>query len=300
MNWDKAINDFVNYLRLERAMSPNTVKSYRRDLKKLAVIAHTKDKTNPLKLALSDLEELVKETASAGLSAKSQARLISAIRSFFKFLVLEDELAFSPAELLEAPKVGRRLPDFLSSQEVEKLIDAIDLSQAEGHRNRAILETLYGCGLRVSELTELRQSDLFFREGVIRVVGKGNKERLVPINDTAIKYIGIYREEVRVHLKVQKGNEDVLFLNRRGKKLSRAMIFHIVKSLTQTAGIRKSVSPHTLRHSFATELVKAGADLRAVQQMLGHESITTTEIYTHLDQSYLKEVMEKFHPRAHQ
>lgn len=281
-------------------MSPNTVKSYRRDLNKIASTAIVGDKQNPLKLELSDLEVLVKEAASAGLSPKSQARLISAIRSFYKYLLLEDEISASPAELLEAPKVGRKLPDFLSSKEVEKIINAIDLSKPEGHRNRAILETLYGCGLRVSELTELRQSDLFFKEGVIRVLGKGNKERLVPINDMAIKYINIYREESRVHLTPQKGHEDILFLNRRGKRLTRSMIFHVVKTLTQSAGIKKKVSPHTLRHSFATELVKAGADLRAVQQMLGHESITTTEIYTHLDQSYLKEVMEKFHPRAHQ
>ncbi len=281
-------------------MSHNTVKSYRRDLHKVADLALKGDFPNPLILKLADLEHLVKESASTGLSAKSQARLISAIKSFYKYLVLEDELSTSPAELLEAPKIGRKLPDFLSSEEVEKLIEAIDLSTEEGHRNRAILETLYGCGLRVSELTELRLSDLFFKEGVIRVLGKGNKERLVPVNDMAIKNIEIYRREVRSHVAVQKGHEDILFLNRRGRKLSRAMIFHIIRSLAKSAGIKKKVSPHTLRHSFATELVKAGADLRAVQQMLGHESITTTEIYTHLDQTYLKEVMDKFHPRANQ
>ena len=300
MNWDKAIADFINYLRLERAMSANTVKSYRRDLEKIARFAVDASLTNPLKLDLSHLEKLVKDAATEGLSAKSQARLVSAIRSFFKYLVLEDEIEINPAELLEAPKVGRKLPDFLSDKEFTKIVNAIDLSKPEGHRNQAILETLYGCGLRVSELTELRISDLFFREGVIRVLGKGDKERLVPINDVAIKNIEMYRKEVRVHQTVQKGNEHVLFLNRRGKKLTRSMIFHIIKSLTETAGIRKRVSPHTLRHSFATELVKNGADLRAVQQMLGHESITTTEIYTHLDQQYLQEVMVNFHPRARQ
>lgn len=300
MNWDKAIADFINYLRLERALSANTVKSYRRDLVKLARFASEANLSNPLKLNLGHLEKLVKDAAAEGLSAKSQARLVSAIKSFYKYLVLEDEIEVNPAELLEAPKVGRKLPDFLSDQEFTKMVNAIDLSSPEGHRNQAILETLYGCGLRVSELTELRMSDLFFREGVIRVVGKGDKERLVPINDLAVKFINIYREEVRVHQPVQKGNEDILFLNRRGKKLTRAMIFHIIKTLTEAAGIRKKVSPHTLRHSFATELVKNGADLRAVQQMLGHESITTTEIYTHLDQKYLHEVMVKFHPRARQ
>ena len=258
------------------------------------------DKLNPIKLELKGIEQIIKSCSSEGISAKSQARLVSSVRAFYKYLVVEDELKSNPAELLESPKTGRKLPDFLSSKEVEKLIDAIDLSADEGHRNRAILETLYGCGLRVSELTDLRLSDLFFKEGIIRVMGKGSKERLVPINDMAMKYIEIYKNEVRPHTSPQKGHEDVVFLNRRGRKLTRAMIFHIVRSLTAAAGIRKKVSPHTLRHSFATELVKAGADLRAVQQMLGHESITTTEIYTHLDQSYLKEVMEQFHPRAHQ
>ena len=300
MNWEQAITDFTNYLRLERALSPNTVKSYRRDLTKLSALAVAENQPDPLKLTLANLEQLVRSVSAQGLGARSQARMVSALRTFYKYLVFEDELATNPAELLEAPKTGRKLPEFLSSQEVEKLISAIDLSKDEGHRNRAILEVLYGCGLRVSELTGLRQSDLFFNEGVIRVTGKGNKERLVPINDMAIKYIEIYRQQLRVHLNVQKGHEDILFLNRRGKRLSRAMIFHLIKSLTQAAGIRKKVSPHTLRHSFATELVKAGADLRAVQQMLGHESITTTEIYTHLDQSYLQEVMNKFHPRAGQ
>lgn len=300
MNWDKVITDFMNYLRLERAMSANTVKSYHRDLRKIARLAVEENFSNPLKLNLGQLETLVKEAAAEGLSAKSQARLVSAIKSFYKYLVLEDEIEVNPAELLEAPKFGRKLPDFLSDREFTKIMGVIDLSTPEGHRNQAILETLYGCGLRVSELTELRISNLFFKEGVIRVVGKGDKERLVPINNTAIKFIELYRKEVRVHQPVQKGNEDILFLNRRGKKLTRAMIFHIIKTLTTAAGIRKKVSPHTLRHSFATELVKNGADLRAVQQMLGHESITTTEIYTHLDQQYLNEVMLRFHPRARQ
>ena len=299
MNWDTAIQAFVNYLRLERGLSGNTTKSYERDLRKAQLLSE-KQQANPLKLKLSDLEALVAALAHEGLSAKSQARFISAIKSFYKYLLLEDEIDANPTELLESPKIGRKLPDFLESSEVEKILDSIDLGSAEGHRNRAMLETLYGCGLRVSELTELRISDLFFKEQIIRVTGKGNKERLVPVNKMAVKFINLYRTEVRVHQKIQKGHEDFLFLNRRGRKLTRAMLFHIVRSYTSAAGIRKKVSPHTFRHSFATELVKAGADLRAVQQMLGHESITTTEIYTHLDQKFLKQVLEKFHPRANQ
>ncbi|WP_417592006.1 site-specific tyrosine recombinase XerD [Owenweeksia hongkongensis] len=298
MNWDIAIKDFTNYMRLERGMSPNTIAAYKRDLKKLRQNLE-EDKPNPLKVELNDLQGLISTLAEEGIGAKSQARLISALRTFYKYLLFEDLITIDPTEMLESPKVGRKLPDFLSLKEVEKIIDAVDMSKDEGHRNRAIMETLYGCGLRVSELTNLRISDLFFKESIIRVTGKGDKERLVPINKLAQKHIDIYREEVRVHQTVARGHEDFVFLNRRGKQLTRAMIFHIVKTLTASAGIRKSVSPHTFRHSFATHLVEGGADLRAVQEMLGHESITTTEIYTHLDQTYLRETLLEFHPRAH-
>lgn len=297
MNWERAIKDFTNYMRLERGMSPNTISSYQRDLKKLRIYIE-EDIPNPLKVNLKNLQAFISNLAQEGISAKSQARIISALRTFYKYLLFEDLITVDPTEMLESPKVGRKLPDFLSSTEVEKIIDAVDMSKDEGHRNRAIMETLYGCGLRVSELTNLRISDLFFKQDIIRVTGKGDKERLVPINGMAQKHITIYHEEVRVHQTPAKGHEDFVFLNRRGKQLTRAMIFHIVKTLTIAAGIKKSVSPHTFRHSFATHLVEGGADLRAVQEMLGHESITTTEIYTHLDQSYLRDTLLQFHPRA--
>lgn len=278
-------------------MSPNTIAAYKRDLKKLRKNLE-EEKPDPLKVQLSDLQGLITSLAQEGISAKSQARLISALRTFYKYLLFEDLITIDPTEMLESPKVGRKLPDFLSKDEVFSIIESVDMSKDEGHRNRAIMETLYGCGLRVSELTNLRISDLFFKESIIRVTGKGDKERLVPINKLAQKHIHIYREEVRVHQTVARGHEDFVFLNRRGKQLTRAMIFHIVKTLTVSAGIKKSVSPHTFRHSFATHLVEGGADLRAVQEMLGHESITTTEIYTHLDQSYLRQTLLDFHPRA--
>lgn len=297
MNWDIAIRDFTNYMKLERAMSHNTIAAYKRDLKKLRQNLE-EEKPDPLKVQLSDLQGLITSLAEEGISAKSQARLISALRTFYKYLLFEDLITIDPTEMLESPKVGRKLPDFLSKEEVFSIIESVDMSKDEGHRNRAIMETLYGCGLRVSELTNLRISDLFFKESIIRVTGKGDKERLVPINSLAQKHIDIYREEVRVHQTVARGHEDFVFLNRRGKQLTRAMIFHIVKTLTISAGIKKSVSPHTFRHSFATHLVEGGADLRAVQEMLGHESITTTEIYTHLDQSYLRQTLLDFHPRA--
>lgn len=297
MNWERAIKDFTNYMRLERGMSPNTISSYQRDLKKLRLYIE-EDIPNPLKVNLKNLQAFIGNLAQEGISAKSQARIISALRTFYKYLLFEDLITVDPTEMLESPKVGRKLPDFLSSGEVEKIIDAVDMSKDEGHRNRAIMETLYGCGLRVSELVNLRISDLFFKQDIIRVTGKGDKERLVPINSLAQKHIDIYRNEIRVHQTPARGHEDFVFLNRRGKQLTRAMIFHIVKTLTIAAGIKKSVSPHTFRHSFATHLVEGGADLRAVQEMLGHESITTTEIYTHLDQTYLRETLLQFHPRA--
>jgi integrase/recombinase XerD len=295
MQWSQALADFKNYLRLEKGLADNSVRAYLRDLKKLASLYG--DELKPLQLQLADLEKAVESLFSEGNQARSQARFISSCKSFYKYLLLEEYITKNPAELLEAPRLGQRLPDFLEESEVEKLLAEVDLGKPEGHRNRAILETLYGCGLRVSELTGLRISDLFFKEGIIRVRGKGDKERLVPINDTAIKYIELYRQEVRVHQKVMKGHEDFLFLNRLGKQLTRAMIFNIVKKAVAKAGIRKQVSPHTFRHSFATHLVKHGADLRSVQMMLGHESITTTEIYTHLQQQQLRDTIERFHPR---
>ena len=231
------------------------------------------------------------------VNPRSQSRIISGLRGFFNFLVFEDYRKQNPLDLIESPKIGRKLPDTLSTEEIDKLIDAIDLSKPEGERNRAILETLYGCGLRVSEVTDLRLSDLFFEEGFIKVTGKGNKQRFVPIAEETQKYIELYRTHIRSHVDIQKGHEDTLFLNRRGKKLTRAMIFTIIKRLCEAAGLNKKVSPHTFRHSFASHLLENGADLRAIQQMLGHESITTTEIYVHLDRSHLRKVMEQFHPR---
>lgn len=296
MQWKAALTDFKNYLQLERGMAANTVSSYLRDLGKLAAFYESQG-LHPLQLNLKNLESAISAFAEFGISARSQARMISSLKSFFKYLVLEEYTKTNPAELLEAPKLGQKLPVYLEEDEVFKIIEQIDLSSAEGHRNLAIIETLYGCGLRVSELVNLRISNLFFKESIIRVTGKGDKERLVPINDLAIKSIGLYRQQ-RVHLNVVKGHEDFLFLNRRGRKLTRAMIFHIIKTLVEKAGIGKKVSPHTFRHSFATHLVRHGADLRAVQEMLGHESITTTEIYTHLNQQQLRDAIMKFHPRS--
>mgnify|MGYP000663405196 FL=1 len=297
MNWSQGIKDFKNYLKLERGLSQNTIDSYELDLEKLAHFSD-EDSWMPLSLDFDDLQQFVHSQAKKGISARSQARFISSFKSFYKFLLLEDYLETNPTELLEAPKLGRKLPDFLSKEEVDKIIASIDMSKNEGHRNKAMFEILYGCGLRVSELTDLRLSDLFIEEHIIRVTGKGNKERLVPINDYAIKILKIYLDEVRVHQEIQKGQEDFIFLNRRGKKLTRAMIFTLSRNLAESAGIKKKISPHTFRHSFATHLVEGGANLRAVQEMLGHESITTTEIYTHLDQQYLMETIMSFHPRS--
>ncbi len=297
MNWQQAIKDFQNYLKLEKGVSQNTINSYCRDIGKLSHFAENEDLL-PLKIDAQNLKSFINQLATSGISSRSQARIISGIKAFYKYLLLEEYLQNNPAELLETPKLGRKLPDFLSVEEVDRIMNAVDLGRPEGHRNRAILETLYGCGLRVSELVSLRFSDLFFKEELIRVIGKGDKERLVPINREAIKHINIYVEEVRIHQKIQKGQEDFVFLNRRGHQLTRAMIFTIVKDLSSKAGIAKNISPHTFRHSFATHLVNGGADLRAVQDMLGHESITTTEVYTHLDQQYLKDTIIEFHPRS--
>lgn len=298
MQWSPSLRDYRQYLALERGRAENTVQGYLRDLKKAAAFFEEERKLNPDQIRLPDLEAFLKEMAGSGVSARSQARMISSLKGFFKFLILEDDIAQDPSELLESPKLGQKLPIYLEEEEIDRLLAAIDLSRAEGHRNLAIFETLYGCGLRVSELIGLRLSGLFFKEGVLRVTGKGDKERLVPINAAAMKAIELYRQEVRVHLDIARGHEDFLFLNRRGKQLSRAMIFHLTKQYAQKAGLRKKISPHTFRHSFATHLVRNGADLRAVQDMLGHESITTTEIYTHLNHRQLRETVLRFHPRA--
>lgn len=299
MKWTAALKDFKNYLRLERGLADNSVKAYIRDLQKVAVYFEEQRNLKPLQIKLFHLEQGLRDLQEqGGLSSRSQARMISSLKAFYKYLILEDYLQENPAELLEGPKLEKKLPEYLEEQEIAAMIDSIDRSKPEGMRNVAIFETLYACGLRVSELIGLQISDLFFKEDLIRVVGKGNKERLVPINSLAQKMINIYRKEIRSHLDIKKGNEDILFLNRRGAALSRAMIFHLVKDAAAKAGIRKTISPHTFRHSFATHLVKHGADLRAVQEMLGHESITTTEIYTHLSQEQLRDTILKYHPRA--
>lgn len=293
MDWDEAISEFKSYLKLEKSLSENTVNSYLSDLSKLTEYT----KTSPVKISREEVESFVYDYSKKGYSERSQSRLISSLKSFFNFLRWDGRREDSPVELLESPRLQMKLPDTLSENEINTLIGAIDLSLPQGERNRAILETLYGCGLRVSELTELKLSDLFFKENFIKVTGKGSKQRLVPISDYTIKIINFYKNEVRVHSDIQKGFEDYLFLNRRGRKLTRVMIFTIIKDLAETAGIKKRISPHTFRHSFATHLLKNGADLGSIQLMLGHESITTTEIYTHLDDNLLRDTVLKFHPR---
>jgi len=297
MNWDRALQDYRHYLKIERGLSENTIQNYQRDVNKLIqyLLAVQSDEL-PKSIEKEMLSQFVYELGKT-ISARSQARIISGLNSFFSYLVFEDYRTENPMELIESPKLGRKLPDTLSLEEINDLIKAIDLSKPEGERNRAMLETLYGCGLRVSELIHLRISDLFFEEDFIKVTGKGGKQRFVPISPLNKKYIGIYRHQVRVHQKIQKGSEDILFLNRRGKGLSRAMIFTIIRQLGEKIGLKKIISPHTFRHSFATHLLENGADLRAIQQMLGHESITTTEIYMHVDRTHLAQVMEQYHPR---
>jgi integrase/recombinase XerD len=296
MNWELTIKNFKEYLWLEKGLSENTQLAYVRDLNKLHRFAEAHQALDPHTIDKNFIQDFVYDFAKHSNSAKSQARLISSLKSFFKFLQLEDKREDNPAELLESPKIGLYLPDTLNHEEVVKIIDSIDLSQPEGERNRTIIETLYGCGLRVSELVNLKLSDLFFEDNFIRVIGKGSKQRLVPISDWTIKYITIYKDTIRLHQKPKLKYEDILFLNRRGGKLTREMIFIIVKNATEKSGIKKNVSPHTFRHSFATVLLKNGADLRSIQQMLGHESITTTEIYTHLDKQQLRDAIEKYHP----
>ena len=296
--WDIYLKGFKAYLQLERSLSVNSIEAYLRDVEKLSqYLMSAGHKLPPDQITLSHLQSFVQSIATLGMTATSQARIISGIKAFYKYLLLEDIVKLDPTQLLEAPKTRRHLPDVLSFEEIELIIDQIKAGTPEGQRNRAILETMYSCGLRVSEVTSLRISQLHFDAGFIRVLGKGDKERLVPIGRDAMKYINIYKEDVRVHVPVKKGQEDILFLNRRGSALTRVMIFLVIKDLTAAAGITKQVSPHTFRHSFATHLVEGGADLRAVQEMLGHESITTTEIYTHLDREFLRDTLQQFHPR---
>ncbi|HLV15516.1 MAG TPA: site-specific tyrosine recombinase XerD [Xanthomarina sp.] len=297
MKWEHALKDYKLYLKIERGLSDNSIASYGLDVEKLMKFLETNNlQTSPLTISKESLQPFIYETAKK-VNARSQSRIISGLRSFFNYLIFEDYRTDNPLELIESPKIGRKLPDTLSLEDINQLIKAIDLSKPEGERNRAMLETLYSCGLRVSELTNLKISDLFFEEGFIKVTGKGDKQRFVPIVESAQKYINIYRNDIRVHQTIQKGNEDTLFLNRRGKQLTRAMIFTIIKQLAVTIDLNKSISPHTFRHSFATHLLENGADLRTIQLMLGHESITTTEIYMHVDKSHLKNVLHSFHPR---
>ncbi len=296
--WQSYLNGFKAYLQLERAMSANTVEAYMRDIGKLVQYLEIQGLViSPENITLDLLQDFIKWLNDLGLDARSQARLISGIKAFYKYLLVEDVILGDPTELLETPRLSRKIPEVLTYDEIQRMTVAIDHSEPHGLRNRAMLETLYACGLRVTELINLRITNLYLDIGFIKVLGKGDKERLVPIGEDAVKHIGFYVEGVRRHLKIKKGNENVLFLNRRGSKLSRIMVFYIIKDLVKLADIEKNVSPHTFRHSFATHLIEGGADLKAVQDMLGHESITTTEIYTHLDTDYLKETVLNFHPR---
>ncbi|MDY0779620.1 site-specific tyrosine recombinase XerD [Tenacibaculum sp. IB213877] len=297
MNWTQLINDYTLYLKIERGLSANSIKSYERDVKKLQqFIVEINLKESPIYIQKDTIQEFVYRLAKK-VNPRSQARIISGLRSFFDYLVFEDYRNDNPVDLIEAPKIGRKLPDTLSQQEIDQLIQAIDLSHPQGERNRTIIEMIYGCGLRVSELINLKLSDLFLEEGFIRVLGKGNKFRFVPIHITTIKYLNLYIHSIRNQIAPDIENADIIFLNRRGKKLTRQMVFIILNDLGKKINLKKKIGPHTLRHSFATHLLKNGADLRVIQQLLGHESITTTEIYVHLDKSYLQEVVEKYHPR---
>jgi len=297
MKWQEAISDYKNYLKIERGLSKNSIENYEYDIVKLVkYLKFNNYKTSPLTITSTILQEFIYDISKT-INPRSQSRLISGLRSFFSYLVFEDYIANNPLNHIESPKIGRKLPDTLSIEDIDHLIDAIDLSKPQGQRNKAILETLYSCGLRVSELTNLKISDLFFDEGFIKVTGKGDKQRFVPIGDTTKRYINIYKDQIRVHIPVHAEATDTLFLNRRGKQLTRAMIFTIIKQLAKTINLQKNISPHTFRHSFATHLLENGADLRAIQLMLGHESITTTEIYMHVDRSHLKDVLTQFHPR---
>ena len=297
MSWESSIKSFKSYLQIERSLSDNSVQAYIRDIKKFANYAIPL-KLNELKIQRENISDFLAELKDDGISARSQARVISGIKAFYKYLIIEDYIKYDPTELIESPKVGFKLPDTLSLIEINKLISAVDLSNKQGERNRAILETLYSCGLRVSELTNLKISNIYFNEGYLKVIGKGDKERLAPIGGRALKYLTSYINDVRNHQTIKKGQEDFVFLNNRGAGLTRVMIFLIIQKLATEIGLKKKISPHTFRHSFATHLIEGGADLRAVQEMLGHESITTTEIYTHLDKDYLRSNIIEFHPRS--
>ena len=298
-SWVNHINEFKAYLKIERSMADNTSTNYLEDIKKLEQFIKLEYPTiTPKTVESKHIRDFLKFITDIGLATSSQNRILSGIKAFFKYLLLEDFIDINPTQLIETARVGRKLPDTLDNEEVESLLAQIDRSKPEGERNVAIIEVLYGCGLRVTELVNLKISNIFFEEGFIRVIGKGNKQRLVPLGRMAQKHILIYLNEVRLHVPIQKGHEDFLFLNRRGKQLTRVMIFTIIKNLAELAGIRKNISPHTLRHSFATELLQRGADLRAIQDMLGHESITTTEIYTHLNKTDLLDAIIQFHPRS--
>lgn len=295
--WEPYKKGFKAYLQLEKSLAAHSIDAYLSDLEKLTSFLQSKEENKtPKQVELKDLQHFIKWIAELGMTQRSQARIISGLRAFYRYCLLEDISSKDPTILLESPKLTRQLPDVLSFEEIDRLISVIDLSAPEGGRNKAILETMYSCGLRVSEVVNLKLSQLYLDVGFIRVIGKGNKERLVPVGSTAIKYIQLYRNKQRVHLAIQPGEEDILFLNRRGKRLSRVMIFLIIKDLAKKAAITKNISPHTFRHSFATHLIEGGADLRAVQEMLGHESITTTEIYTHLDREFLRKTLHTFHP----
>jgi len=297
MSWELSIKGFKSYLQIERSLSDNSVQAYIRDIKKFANYAIPL-KLNELKIQRENISDFLAELKDDEIAARSQARIISGIKAFYKYLIIEDYIKYDPTELIESPKVGFKLPNTLSLIEIDKLISAVDLSNKQGERNRAILETLYSCGLRVSELTNLKLSNIYFNEGYLKVIGKGDKERLAPIGGRALKYLTTYINEVRNHQTIKKGQEDFVFLNNRGAGLTRVMIFLIIQKLAAEIGLKKKISPHTFRHSFATHLIEGGADLRAVQEMLGHESITTTEIYTHLDKDYLRSNIIQFHPRS--
>lgn len=299
MNWENSIIQFRNFLKLEKSLSINSITAYETDIRKLVTFLEIKElNISPINIKFKNLKDFIEWINELGLNARSQARIISGLKAFFKYLILEDKIETNPSSLLESPRIGRKLPEFLSIEEIDQIITAIDLSQAEGQRNKAIIETLYSCGLRVSELINLKISNLYFNDGFIRVVGKGNKERLVPIGQKAMKEIKYYFEDRNLLPSIEKTSQNIVFLNRRGKQLSRVMIFTIVKNLAIKAEISKNISPHTFRHSFASHLIDGGADLRAVQEMLGHESIITTEIYTHLDREYLRDAIIQFHPRS--
>lgn len=299
MNWDLHIKHFSQYLKLERSLSENSIDAYVSDVSKLQqFMTMNHASVSPLAVKQKHLQNFLEYINELGMSAYSQARILSGLKSFYKYLLFEELIEKDPTELIEGPKIGRKLPDTLNYHEIEKILSSVDLSKPEGGRNRAMVEVLYSSGLRVSELVSLKMNNIYFDAGFLRIIGKGNKERLVPIGREAMKYLKIYLEEIRVHIPVRKGSESDVFLNKRGSRLSRVTVFTVIKDLAKKAGIQKTISPHTFRHSFATHLIEGGADLRAVQEMLGHESITTTEIYTHLDREYLRQVITEFHPRS--